>query len=377
MAGDLSQRLVEWTRAGVIDEPTADRIRAFERQRSGSARMRWPVLIAIAFGSLTVGAGVLLFVSAHWDAMSPQTRFALVILLVSVFHVAGAFVAERFPAMGSALHAVGTVALGAGIFLAGQIFNLDEHWPGGLMLWAVGGALAAMLLKDAPQVALAAILAPAWLAAEWFVAADDLRVVNSDAVIASGLCLLAVAYFTSVGRERAGVRRRALLWIGGIALLPLALALAFASDDDVAYAASERAAPTLIALGWTLAFGIPTAVAAFFRRRESWPILAAAVWTAALALLIGPLTNDTASYAWWAVGAIGLVAWGVHDSRPERVNVGAVIFAATVLAFYFSQVMDKLGRSVSLIGLGVLFLIGGWALERVRRQLVHQARGDA
>ena len=61
----------------------------------------------------------------------------------------------------------------------------------------------------------------------------------------------------------------------------------------------------------------------------------------------------------------------------ERVNVGAVIFAATVLAFYFSQVMDKLGRSVSLIGLGVLFLIGGWALERVRRQLVHQARGDA
>jgi len=33
-------------------------------------------------------------------------------------------------------------------------------------------------------------------------------------------------------------------------------------------------------------------------------------------------------------------------------------------------VMDKLGRSASLIGMGVLFLLGGWSLERLRRRLV-------
>ena len=132
-----------------------------------------------------------------------------------------------------------------------------------------------------------------------------------------------------------------------------------------------------MALGWTLAFGIPLAVAALFRKRDAWPFLIAAAWVATLVLVIGPLVNDASLYAWWAVGAIGLVAWGVYDSRPERVNLGAAIFAATILTFYFSQVMDKLGRSMSLIGLGVLFLMGGWALERVRRQLVHQARGDA
>jgi hypothetical protein len=54
--------------------------------------------------------------------------------------------------------------------------------------------------------------------------------------------------------------------------------------------------------------------------------------------------------------------------------MGAVVFAATVMAFYFSQVMDKLGRSASLVGLGVLFLAGGWGLERIRRRLVQQAR---
>jgi uncharacterized membrane protein len=80
---------------------------------------------------------------------------------------------------------------------------------------------------------------------------------------------------------------------------------------------------------------------------------------------------------WWALGAVGLVAWGVREGRGERVNFGAAIFAATVIAFYFSQVMDKLGRSASLVGLGLLFLAGGWALERVRRRLVVQARGAA
>jgi len=32
--------------------------------------------------------------------------------------------------------------------------------------------------------------------------------------------------------------------------------------------------------------------------------------------------------------------------------------------------MDRLGRSASLVGLGLLFLGGGWALERTRRRLV-------
>ena len=41
-----------------------------------------------------------------------------------------------------------------------------------------------------------------------------------------------------------------------------------------------------------------------------------------------------------------------------------------MLWFYFSNVMDKLGRAASLAGLGILFLAGGSALERVRRRLV-------
>jgi uncharacterized membrane protein len=69
------------------------------------------------------------------------------------------------------------------------------------------------------------------------------------------------------------------------------------------------------------------------------------------------------------------VAWGLRDSDKARINLGVLGFAVTVFAFYFSSVMDKLGRSVALIGFGVIFLIGGYELEKLRRKLVARVAG--
>jgi uncharacterized membrane protein YfcA len=65
-----------------------------------------------------------------------------------------------------------------------------------------------------------------------------------------------------------------------------------------------------------------------------------------------------------------MIAWGIHEFRAERVNLGMAGFAITILCFYFSSVMDKLGRSTSLIVLGVVFLAGAWYWEKLRRKLV-------
>jgi hypothetical protein len=71
-----------------------------------------------------------------------------------------------------------------------------------------------------------------------------------------------------------------------------------------------------------------------------------------------------------AVGSIGLVAWGLYEKRKERVNLGVAAFAISVLFFYFDSFMGKLGRSAGLIGLGLICLAGGYALEITRRKLV-------
>ena len=142
MAAHWERYLERWTTAGLIEPSTAERVRVYEAGQEKTQGLRWPVALAISLGGLLLGAGVLLFVAAHWDTLSPGARFGLVLLLVALFHVAGAFTAERFSVLSTTLHAVGTISLGAGIFLAGQIFNLQEHWPGGLLLWALGAWVA-------------------------------------------------------------------------------------------------------------------------------------------------------------------------------------------------------------------------------------------
>src|SRR5436305_468332 len=210
MADWLATSLQRWVDAGLLEKTAAEKIRVFEGHREKAGGLRWPVVLALGFGVLLLGAGVLLFVSAHWDQISPASRFALVLAMVAVFHVAGALTERGFPALATALHALGTVALGAGIFLTGQIFNLAEHWPAALLMWAAGAWLGFWLRRDWVQGTLAALLTPAWLAGEWNLAAE--RFPDNDLVVARGIVLLALAYLSARAPERDGALRRALVW---------------------------------------------------------------------------------------------------------------------------------------------------------------------
>jgi hypothetical protein len=330
-------------------------------------------------GGLLVGAGVLLFVAAHWDVLSPTERFTLVLSLVAFFHVAGALAAERFAALCSTLHAVGTVCLGAGIFLAGQIFHLQEHWPGGVMLWALGAWFAWALLRDWPQAALAAVLTPTWLAGEWIEASRGWNA--GEKILSHGLLSLAVTYLTALVPGKETAPRKALMWIGGLALIPCTMFVL--GSDGVVFGPRRALPPGYDVLGWTVALGLPLVLAWWLRGGAAWLNVIAAVWVVVLGAttlrkssagedLLQYVWNDVGAYAACALGALGLIAWGLREARRERINLGVAGFALTVLAFYSSTVMDKLGRAASLTGLGVLFLLGGWALENARRRLVAQ-----
>jgi hypothetical protein len=371
------ERLVGlWLDAGVIDADAAARIRAFEDQRGRAPRLRWPVWIALGFGALAVGAGVLLFVAAHWDQLSPAARLALVLAGIGVFQLSGSAVAERFPAMATAMHGLGTVAYGAGIFLAGQVFNLAEHWPSGLLLWAVGAGVGWGLLRTWPQLALLALLTPAWLVSEWSLAAQG-SLITAAHVGAAGVALLALAYFAAGTPSEPSLIRRVLHIIGAAAFLPSALALALASSGRGFVSPDTSASPVstfVIATGWITAIGGPVLTAALAHRRVAWTVAIAAAWV--LVLLGFPLSTSALwRFAWWALSAVAIVAWSARTGRVTAINLGAVVFGATVLTFYSSQVMTAMGRSASLIGLGLIFLAGGWLLERTRRQLIRRIQG--
>ncbi len=380
--------LERWERAGLLDVATAGRIRAFEQAQEQPGRLRWQSIVALVFGAVMVASGILLFVASHWDELSPAARFSIVLAAVAIPHVLAALFRPRFHALGTALHAVGTVALGGGIFVTGQIFNLEEHWPSGILLWAVGAAIGWLLLRDLDHTALVALLAPAWLASEWSVRMQ--RYARNEQLLWTAIFMFALTYLSVLTPEHRTRPRAALAWIGGLAIIPTAAAAMPPNWNYEWYLNSSRPLPlsawfaiSLVAVGGSLG------LAWWLRRGDAWLNAVAAAWIVVLVMIparsdggaLEPLwhyaARELGPYVWAGLASIGLVLWGLREKRPERINLGLASFGITMMVFYFSEVMDKLGRSASLIGFGILFLLLGWSLERTRRTLGARVKGAA
>ena len=367
---DSTQRLlVKWRAAGLLDRATADRIEAWESTHASAHSSRLG-RFAFAFGGLMLGAGVLLFVAANWDQLSPWARFGTLAGVVAILHVGGALVESRSAALAQTLHAVGTGALGGGIFLAAQAFNLAENWPTGFLLWSVGAAFALWLRRDWPQLLWVATLVPMWLVTEWIDRVGE-PYTPEGSLLFVGLSVLSVAYASAVGPAHDDVRRRALARLGATLLIPFAALLLFSHHWTEDREAGDATATLM--LGWSVAAVLPLLVGAWLRGRAAWPLLPAlAIAIAITQLGAAAGFESVASHLLYAAAAAGMVWWGVSDGHRLRINLGVLGFALTVLSFYYSNVFDKFGRSLGLIGLGVLFIAGGWWLERTRRSLLER-----
>jgi len=145
--------------------------------------------------------------------------------------------------------------------------------------------------------------------------------------------------------------------------------------------------------GWVIIAAVPILFSVFRMRRTTIPVLAAIGFVIALPWCMRIWVqhyhygNQYSTYtqsepnlmahALVAGFCVFLIWWGVRESSRGLVNLGVLGFGATVAWFYFSDLFDKMGRSLGLIGLGVLFLAGGWALEKTRRGLLaHMAQSQ-
>jgi uncharacterized membrane protein len=146
---DNAERYVtRWQTAGLLDSQTATAIRAYEQAQQKPAGRQWQVLVALILGGILLGAGVLLFVAAHWENVSPLVRTLMVLSMLVFFHGLGLLVHNRFSGFATAMHALGTVSAGAAIALVGQIFNMQEHWPAAVFLVAWGVRISAKALVN-------------------------------------------------------------------------------------------------------------------------------------------------------------------------------------------------------------------------------------
>jgi len=379
---DFDALLNRWQKAGVLDAEAARRIRAYELEQTHPAGLRWQGLVALILGAILLACGVVLFVSAHWDDMGPGARFALVIGMVAVFHVGGAWAREQFHGLSTALHAVGTVSTGAAIALVGQIFNIQEHWPAAILLWAVAAAAGWILLQDEAQQILTLLLFPAWIFAEFSFAAQGH--IGQDVYLGRFLIVWAVLYLTFFLGSKHKIAQEVLFAAAAIASLVgiVVLLAGWRSWGQQSYLPFGTRM-----WGWVDIAVLPLCVAFVKLRKSLIPVAAAIVFSIALPWCQRIWTEvfddgagghstyvnnepNLAAHALVAAFAVFIIWWGVRQASKALVNLGIVGFAIAVGWFYFSDIFDKVGRSLGLIGLGVLFLAGGWALEKMRRGLI-------
>jgi hypothetical protein len=379
---DFESYLTRWQTAGILDGATARHIRAWESEQKKPAGLRWQVIVALILGAILLACGVALFVSAHWDRIGPGARFAVVLGMVSVFHLGGSWARKRFRVLSTALHAVGTLSTGAAIALVGQIFNIQEHWPAAVLLWALAALAGWILLHDEAQQTLTLLLFPAWLFSEFSYYADGH--IGENVYVGRFLVVWAVLYLTFfLGSKRRIVQGILFAYaaiesvVGVVALLQ-----GWRSWGDQTYLSLGTRT-----WGWVFIAVLPLLFAVFKFSKSVIPVVAAICFSIALPWCQRTLTEtfnygvgshysythsepNLAAHALVAAFAVFIIWWGVRQTSQALVNLGIVGFAIAVGWFYFSDIFDKVGRSMGLIGLGILFLAGGWALEKWRRNLL-------
>jgi len=386
---DIESLLNRWQTAGVLDAEATGRIRAWESEQQRPAGLRWQGLVALILGAILLACGVVLFVSAHWDQIGPGPRFVLVLAMVSVFHLGGAFTRNRFHGLSTALHAVGTISTGAAIALVGQIFNIQEHWPAAVLLWAVAALAGWILLHDEAQQTLTLLLFPAWIFSEFSFAAEGH--IGQDAYQGRFLIVWAVLYLTFFLGSKRKIVQGILFAVAAIASV---VSVVWMLEGWRSWADQTFLPLGLRTWGWVDIAALPLLFAVFKFRKSVLPVAVAICLSVALPwcqrtfmdtsnLVYGgrPYVRhepNLAAHALVAAFCVFLIWWGVRLASKALVNLGIVGFAIVVGWFYFSDIFDKVGRSLGLIGLGILFLAGGWALEKTRRGLLtHMGQKDS
>ena len=343
----------------------------------------------LTLGACFVGLGLVWLVASNLDAMSPLTRFLLMVAVWLGLVVASELLAARRTRLGDtaspvvgALRLLAAAAFGAVVFQAAQSLQVPAYEPVLVGVWGLGALLWAYAVRGVAPLVLAVGLLAFWFV--WQVtAAGDGAFTVSTAIAAAALAAV-------VGRGRPpGARvarprrprgaRSARCW-RCVALFIAALPYAWGD--------AEGSLTLWVGLGGAVLL----AVAAFVRgdRVDRLEVGLAAL---ALALTVGLSlwrfdeglfdTADLPPGAWLravlSVLAYLLVASGYavlggmrDSSRLTWLATAALVVFVTVQAFaVFAPIVS--GAALFLI-VGVVLLGTGIVADRGRRRLVSEAK---
>ncbi|MEP7455282.1 DUF2157 domain-containing protein [Phyllobacterium sp. SB3] len=142
----IKKHIARWQQAGLIDEVTADLLRKdVEKTRSGFGLGG----ILAVLGAVLLGAAIISLVAANWEAMPRLVRVVMIISVLWIGFVGGAWRASLGDKIFSqVLYLIAAITFGAGIALIGQMYHLSGEASDAVLLWIAGTMIAAFCLRS-------------------------------------------------------------------------------------------------------------------------------------------------------------------------------------------------------------------------------------
>lgn len=371
----LDRKLARWREAGLIDEPTAVRIAAFEH----SERKPMALYALIVLGGGTVALGVISVIASNWDDISGGVKIAGDLVLAIGLALATGWAALQKRAL--ATEVLVSVFYGftlASLALIGQVYQLGTPTYQGLLVWSAT-TLPLLLLGQSRYLATLGVIglwtthAFAFEALFGAIHAWDRHSTDVIAplVFASPFAYLALSRSSWLRRERPQYASTLenLAWT---ALLVGGVALGFAWYEDIDGGELVRTGLAGCALV-VAAFGaaLPKLYAGAPR-----PALITLRMILGFAWLSFAFTFGVPHASIEMIGALLQLAWLALFARAclqfgliRAFNTLTALIALRVLIVYFEVFGSLLDTGLGLITGGALTLLLAWLWRRKARPL--------
>jgi uncharacterized membrane protein len=438
----LQEKLPHWKMQGWLDDVSAQSILndAYSDAHNSSLKSHRISFILGIMGVMLLAVGAISFFAANWQGMSKIMKLSLLFSSMTAAYLASAWALsdKKYPALGQAFLLLGVLLFGNNIMLIAQIYHIDTHYPNGILLWATGALISAIIMKSELVLIAGILLSLLWTGMEifdfsqihwpWllFWSAGLLLTIRQGFYIAAHFIIVSLfvwllfsfnsfTRYTSVGylvqtyllsgvlifmlaemmRNRQYIRyftellSRYALIFSAVFLYVLSFPeLDFDASFYSGYIADELYPQLNVVIIQLMLMGLflVSSIRHFMANEKSQPIKWLSVlWSLFLVLCL--LWNlffyqEQQNIPVIIINVllfllvIGLIYSGLVEHKRFYVNLAFGLFTVTLLTRYFDTFWDLMDRSLFFIVGGLLLIIGGYWLEKKRRQLNLQSVSD-
>lgn len=427
----LHEEIDRWVNSEIITGAQAARLR--EIYPFPGVATPWGMIIFSGLGAALVGLGVILLFAYNWHAIPRYGKLAVIFGFLAAAH-AGNLILIRRPGwqrqLGEALAVLGTMLFGSGIWLIAQIYNINEHFPNGFLIWALGALALGWAVYSIPQGVIAAVLLCIWSCSEagpfdtpvpwaplllcagvgglaWRTrslflltltaiglyvmllvnAANAVDAITFGAGLALGVFFVATSMWarhTKAWPSAAPVLQ--FLGYGGFLIITYILSFSRETHHLLNWTERSHVLPDLVCYGW-IPFGLAMLAwvgwfAYWLSRRQSegpplspeWLLLPGALLAAQIFGFSDVAHDDFAVMAGAIFNLVLLALAGVWMARGCRQGLlwptvtGSLLLVALATARYFDLFESLLARGTVFLFVGVILFVEGFFYRRARRQ---------